>query len=50
MVLESINSLRKLCNHPSLVITNGKATKGFEEVRAYVLNKYSRAPGTQPEE
>jgi SNF2 family DNA or RNA helicase len=31
MVLESINSLRKLVNHPSLILDNGKAAKGFEE-------------------
>lgn len=29
-MLASITSLKKLCNHPSLVFDNGKAAEGFE--------------------
>ena len=30
LVLASITSLKKLCNHPSLIVDNGKVAEGFE--------------------
>ena len=31
LVLAAITSLKKLCNHPSLLVDNGKVAEGFEE-------------------
>jgi SNF2 family DNA or RNA helicase len=47
MVLESINSLRKLVNHPSLVYDNGKASKGFEEA-VHLLPEEGQRRGGKP--
>ena len=32
LVLPAITALKKLCNHPSLIVDNGKVAEGFEEV------------------
>ena len=34
MVLAAITGLKKLCNHPSLLVDNGKVAEGFEEAAA----------------
>lgn len=48
LVLAAITSLKKLCNHPSLLVDNGKVAEGFEEAISMLPPDAIARPGRGP--